>query len=108
VPFGSGSGVELVVDVAGATHPLRRALGAAFRYWLGKVLSYHVEMRSSPDELPERSEGMLKWCRDRLGDKTARKPRWTLLQEANQPTYVQRFAFLEAKDKRAFKRHFQV
>jgi hypothetical protein len=108
VPFGSGSRVELVVDVAGASHPLKRAMGAAFRYWLGKVLPNCVEIRLSPDELPQRSEEMLRWCRDRLGDETAGRPRWTLLQGANQPHYVQRLAFLEAEDAGAFRCHFGV
>jgi hypothetical protein len=106
VPFGSGSGKEFVVDVAGKTHPLMRAMGAAWRYWLGKVLPHHVEIPFSPDEMPERSEKMLSWCRDHLGDETARKPRWTLLQGANQPNYIQRLAFLTAEDAHAFRCHF--
>jgi hypothetical protein len=111
-PIGStpiaGSMIELLVDVGGATHDLHHAIGAAFRYWLGKVLPTHVEVCFSPDELPERSESMLDWCRARMGHERVRKWRWALLQGANSPHYVQRLAFLEADDADAFRRHFQV
>jgi hypothetical protein len=83
-------------------------MSAAFRYWLGKVLPHPVEVRLSPPNMPECSEIMLNWCRDRLGDEGVRKWRWTLLQGANEPHYVQRLAFLEADDANAFRCRFQV
>jgi hypothetical protein len=108
VPLGAGSGPELFVDVGNATHKLQRAMGAAFSYWLGKVLPHHVEVRFSPGDLPERSESMLNWCRDRMGDERVRKWRWALLQGANAPKYLQRLAFLKVDDADAFKRQFQI
>ena len=108
VPLGGGNGPELFVDVGGTTHKLQRAMGAAFRYWLGKVLAHHVEVRFSPGDLPERSESMLDWCRVRMGDERVRKWRWSLLQGANAPHYVQRLAFLEIDDADAFRCHFQL
>jgi hypothetical protein len=111
-PIGStpiaGSMMELLIDVGGATHDLPRVIGAVFEYWLGKILPHHVEFRLAQGELPERSESMLDWCRERLGDEMVRKWRWTLLQGANAPHYVQRLAFLEADDADAFRRHFQL
>jgi hypothetical protein len=102
-----GSVTKLSIDVAGAAHDLCHAIGAAFRFWLGKVLPHHVKVPVAPDNL-ERSESMLDWCRERLGDERVRKWRWALLQGANAPHYIQRLAFLEADDADAFRRHFQV
>jgi len=99
---------ELLVDVGSATHDLSRVMDASFRYWLGKVLPHWVEFRLSSADLPDHSESMLDWCRERLGDERARKWRWALLQGANAPHYVQRFAFLQAIDAAAFKIRFQV
>jgi hypothetical protein len=108
VPIGAGSGPELFVDVGGTTHKLQHAMGAAFRYWLGKVLPHHVEVRFSPGDLPERSESMLDWCRDRMGDERARTWRWTLLQGVSGPEYLQRLASLKIDDADAFKRQFLI
>ena len=108
MPFGSGSGLEFFVELPGASHSLGHVMGAAWRYWLGKVLPHHIEIPLSPDEMPGRSQEILSWCRDRIGDETARKPRWTLLQGANQPHYVQRFGFLTAEDEQGFRRHFAL
>jgi hypothetical protein len=108
VPIGAGSGPELFVDVDGRTCKLQQAMGAAFTYWLGKVLPHQVVIRFSPDDLPQRSERMLDWCRARMGDESVSKWRWTLLQGANAPDYVQRLNFLEADDADAFRRDFQV
>jgi hypothetical protein len=108
VPIGVGSGPELFVDVAGTTHKLQHAMGAAFGYWLSKVLPHHVEVPFSPGDLPERSESMLDWCRTRMGSERVRKWRWALIQGANAPQYVQRLAFLEINDAESFRSHFRV
>jgi hypothetical protein len=94
----------LVVDIGGATHDLRAVVGAAFRYWLGKLLPHPVEIRLAPDNRDELCERMLDWCRTNLGDEREPKWKWALLQGANSPDYVQRLAFHEASTAEAFKR----
>jgi hypothetical protein len=102
-PIGSGGRLELVVDVGGVTHKLQHVLGAAFRYWLGKVLPHHVEI-SLPDD---RSESMLDWCRAHLGDESAREWLWAYFGN-NPPSYSRRLIFLEENTADAFRRQFNL
>jgi hypothetical protein len=97
---------ELVIDVGGTAHDLHGVIRAAVCYWLAKVLPYHVEFPLTPDDVAERGESMIDWCRERLGDERAEKKRWAVLQGANAPHFVQRLAFLELDDAKAFKLRF--
>jgi hypothetical protein len=99
---------ELVIDVGGTTHNLHGVMLPVLTYWLGKVLPHDVEFSLAPDDLAERVESMIDWCRERLGDERTRKKKWTVLQGANAPHFIQRFAFLERDDAEAFKLRFGV
>ena len=93
---------ELVVEVGGTTHDLRSVMGAAFRYWLGMLLPYPVEIRLAPDSRNELGERTLEWCRTNVGDEREPKWKWALLEGAGPPHYLQRLIFLEEQTANAF------
>jgi hypothetical protein len=96
---------ELSMQVAGAAHDLRYAIGVVSRFWLGKVLPHHMTAAIAPDNL-ERAESMRDWCRKRLGNETCPRWKWAELQTANTPHFIQRFAFYEHSDAADFGRDF--
>jgi hypothetical protein len=96
---------EISIEVAGAAHDLRYAIGVVSLFWLGKVLPYHVKAPIAPDNL-ERSESMRDWCRARLGDERCPRLQWAELQSANAPDFIQLFAFYEGSDAADFRRDF--
>jgi hypothetical protein len=96
---------ELSIEVAGAAHDLRYAIGVVSLFWIGKVLPYHVKARIAPENL-ERSESMRNWCRARLGDERCPRLKWAELETAKAPHCLQRFAFYEGSDAADFRRDF--
>jgi hypothetical protein len=93
---------RLLVDIGAATYDLRSVMGAAFRYWLGILLPYPVEICLAPDNRDELGERMLQWCRTNVGDEGEPKWKWALLQGANSPDCLQRLVFLEEQTANAF------